>query len=292
MKFGLKNGSTSNRLRRALAFALAVACFGTASESLDAKPAEDAAAKGRAVAAPKKPLPARPKAKTKAKIRTAPKHRHRAPRSRVPLQTAPPGTPAAKYAALGAKACHDELTRRGVAYRVERSAPGVGIPIRFTGKVAGVLFRSDLPDKQRAGCPWEVFDCRLALSVYDFAQLLRRRDVVEVRIFSAWRPPSKQQKPTVLKRHPGALAVDVRSLRKENGEELVVLDHFEGRLGAKVCDSDRQPKTPQGRELLAIVCEASQGHFFNSILTPNYDAEHQNHFHLELTPSVSWFMLR
>ena len=35
-----------------------------------------------------------------------------------------------------------------------------------------------------------------------------------------------------------------------------------------------------------------EAHVFNSILTPNYNPAHKNHFHLELTPDVDWFMLR
>jgi hypothetical protein len=59
-----------------------------------------------------------------------------------------------------------------------------------------------------------------------------------------------------------------------------------------VCESGRNPSHPEGKELLAIACGASEAHLFNSILTPNYDAPHRNHFHLELTPDVGWFMLR
>ena len=45
-------------------------------------------------------------------------------------------------------------------------------------------------------------------------------------------------------------------------------------------------------ELHDLVCAAAEAHVFNSILTPNYNPAHKNHFHLELTPDVDWFMLR
>lgn len=216
----------------------------------------------------------------------------RGSRRNAGLLRAPSNTPAARYAELDAASCHAELRRRNIPFRVEATAPGVKIPIRFTGPVAGVLYRSDLPDKQRAHAPWEVFDCRLALSVADFSAILKRHDVHEVRIFSAWRPPPKRAGSAPARRHPGALAMDVRALKRSSGADLVVLDHFDGRLGEKVCDANRQPESADARELLAIVCEVAGAHVFNSILTPNYDSQHQNHFHLELTPSVSWFMLR
>jgi hypothetical protein len=98
--------------------------------------------------------------------------------------------------------------------------------------------------------------------------------------------------PIVERRHPGALAVDVRSFRKASGEELVVLDHFARRRGSPVCKTGRPALGAKSEELYAIICAAAEAHIFNSILTPNYDARHKNHFHLELTPGVSWFMVR
>jgi hypothetical protein len=219
--------------------------------------------------------------------------RHRAPVHRGPAPTpGPPNTRAARYGALTAQACLAELGQRGIAFQSVSDAPGVKIPVRLLGPVGGVLYRTDEPDGARRGSPWEVFDCRLVLSLCDFGEILARHEVVEARIFSAWRPPPKNWKGSVGRRHQGGLAVDVRTFRKVNGEELVILNHFEGRIGAPVCKSGREPSHPQGKELLAIACAAADGHLFNSILTPNYDAPHRNHFHLELTPDVGWFMLR
>jgi hypothetical protein len=76
---------------------------------------------------------------------------------------------------------------------------------------------------------------------------------------------------------------------------LSVLKDFHGRLGSTQCTSVAPPPAPDdrgARELHALVCEAAQARIFNSILTPNYNPEHRNHFHLELTPDVDWFMLR
>ena len=97
------------------------------------------------------------------------------------------------------------------------------------------------------------------------------------------------------RRHQGALAIDVRELRKDTGEVLNVLKDFHGKLGAAQCTSGAPPPapdTPEARELHDLVCAASEAHIFNSVLTPNYNPAHQNHFHLELTPDVDWFMLR
>jgi len=226
------------------------------------------------------------------KKRTAVRHRapstHRGPAPAL----GPPGTRAARYGALTPAECLSELGRRGISFKSEAHALGVRIPVRLLGPVGGVVYRTDEPDAARRASPWEVFDCRLVLSLCDFGEILAKHEVVEARIFSAWRPPPKRWKGSVGRRHQGGLAVDVRSFRKASGEELVILQHFEGRMGASVCESGREPSRPEGKELLSIACGAAAAHLFNSILTPNYDVPHKNHFHLELTPDVGWFMLR
>ena len=226
-------------------------------------------------------------------------HRHAPARpahgKSIPLQHAP-GSRAEAYAALGSDACLAELDRRHIAFSREEPKRGVKIPIRLSGRVGGVLYRTDYPDSERPSVPWEVFDCRLVLSLDDFSELLRRHSVAEVRIFSAWRPPPKSWPMSDwARRHQGALAVDVRELRKDTGEVLNVLRDFHGKLGSPQCTAAAPPAAPdsaEARELHALVCETSEAHVFNSILTPNYNPEHKNHFHLELTPDVDWFMLR
>jgi hypothetical protein len=247
-----------------------------------------------------KPTKARkPSAPTKAHRPSSKLHRHLPLRlahgKPIPLQHAP-GSRAEAYAALSADACVAELNQRHVPFTREAAKPGVEIPVRLTSKVGGVLYRTDYPDTERPSVPWEVFDCRLVLSLDDFSVILREHSVSEVRIFSAWRPPAKSWpigEPG--RRHQGALAVDVRELRKDSGEVLNVLRDFHGKLGSTQCTPAAPPPaldSPEARELHAVVCEAAEAHVFNSILTPNYNPEHRNHFHLELTPDVDWFMLR
>ena len=232
--------------------------------------------------------------------RPAPKaHRqapHRTPRAKaIPLQHAP-GSHAEAYAALAPDACLAALNERHIPYSREESKRGVKIPVRLTGRVGGVLFRTDFPDSERSSVPWEIFDCRLVLSLDDWSETLRAHSIAEVRIFSAWRPPAKSWPMEEWgRRHQGALAVDVRELRKDTGEVLNVLDHFHGQLGAPQCTSGAvppSPDTPEARELHDLVCAASEARIFNSILTPNYNSAHRNHFHLEVTPDVDWFVLR
>jgi hypothetical protein len=204
----------------------------------------------------------------------------------------PPNSPAIRYAALDSAACLLELKRRGIAFREESHAPGVSIPVRLLGPLSGVVYRTDQSDRERKTSPWEVYDCRLLLSLADFSQILSAHGVSEVRIFSAYRPPSRHHEEQPSKRHQAALAVDVRTLRKASGEELSVLGDFEQKLGRDPCSEADEPLRPAGKELKTIACEAARAHLFNSILTPNFDDRHRNHFHLEVAPGKAWFLLR
>jgi hypothetical protein len=228
-----------------------------------------------------------------------PKPRHPKPhaRSTKPIKLShAPGSRAEVYAALSPAACLAQLTERGISFTREPPTRGVEIPVRVSGKVGGVLYRTDFPDHERGKVPWEIFDCRLLLSLDDFGEVLRAHSIVEARIFSCWRPPAKSWPMNEWgKRHEGALAVDVRELRKDNGEALNILDQFNGRVGATLCGEGAtppSPDSPEAKELHEIACAAADSHLFNSVLTPNYNPPHKNHFHLELTPDVDWFMVR
>jgi len=210
--------------------------------------------------------------------------------------------PSSRYAAMAAPACLAELKRRGIAFSPVKSAPGVLAPVRLPKDVGGVVYRTEAPAHLRPKNPYDVFDCRLVLALSDFSKVLRAHDVDLVLIFSAWRPPGKKwPKGKLGTRHPGALAIDARRFGKKlaPGQTervwLDVEDDFNGTLGAPVCGAEAaapSPATTEAKELRSIACEAADQHFFTSILTPNYNREHNNHFHLEVTPGVRWYLVR
>ncbi|MSP26313.1 MAG: hypothetical protein EXR75_14385 [Myxococcales bacterium] len=93
-----------------------------------------------------------------------------------------------------------------------------------------------------------------------------------------WAPPGT--------RHPAGLAIDLGALRKRDGTWLSVAQHFDGQLGAPTCGPRSEPPAHEaGRELWAIVCEAQQEGLFTFVLTPNYDVDHADHFHMEIKGS-------
>lgn len=206
---------------------------------------------------------------------------------------------ATRYAAMDAPTCTAELGRRGIAFTRVTGTPGVRIPVRLPADVGGVVYRTDAPLHVRQTGPHDVFDCRLVLALSDFSGVLKAHDVEEVRIFSAWRP-GKVADEAEGTRHTGGLAVDVARFGKKlvAGEQertwLVVDRDFHGRIGAEPCGKAAAPPFPatrESREIRSIACEAADQHFFTAILTPNYDRAHRNHFHMEVTPDVRWYLV-
>jgi hypothetical protein len=199
----------------------------------------------------------------------------------------PERSPVLGYAALDRDACEAELVKRAIAFTRAEETPGVRAPIRLKGPLHGVAVHSPLPPAQRAKSRADLVDCRLALSLDDFAATLAARGIVEVIHQSAYR--SKAESGCTVKypgeQHCAALAVDVSSFGKKDGTRLVVERDFHGKIGSLTCATDPAPN-----ELWDIAC-ASAGKQFQVVLTPNWNAEHRNHFHLELTVH-EWVLAR
>lgn len=204
-------------------------------------------------------------------------------------------SPAMRYASLTPASCERELTRRGIAFRKVDAARGVMQPIRLTGPIGGVTYRSQLPERSRATAAIEIIDCRLALSLDDLAAILRSHDVVEAIHYSVYRPPPRRWpsgKPG--KRHGAAMAIDLATLIRKDGTKLDVLRDFHGRRGRRPCGdgSVLQPKSNEALELRSIVCALIDARVFHIALTPGFNRRHENHLHLELSTSAKWFYVR
>jgi hypothetical protein len=100
---------------------------------------------------------------------------------------------------------------------------------------------------------------------------------------TTWAPPGT--------RHPAGLAIDVGVLHQRSGRWINIGAKFHGVIGDKTCgDGARSPEDADARELRAIVCEGAALGIFTYVLTPNYNAAHADHFHMEVKPGVRWFL--
>lgn len=115
------------------------------------------------------------------------------------------------------------------------------------------------------------------------AQKLRAAALLDEKPHGKWAPPGT--------RHPAGLAIDVGALIKRDGSVLSVASHFRGKIGERTCGLGAPvPESAGARELREIVCGAREAGVFTYALTPNYDAPHADHFHLEIKPGVAWFL--
>jgi hypothetical protein len=207
----------------------------------------------------------------------------------VPETSRAPG-----YAALDRDACEAELQSRHVDFARAEDTAGVRAPIRLKGPLHGVSIHSMLPATARPRSHAELVDCRLALSLDDFAAAIAERGIVEVRTLSAYR--TRTESGCTFKydgeQHCAALAVDVGSFKRRDGTVLNVERDFHGRIGTLTCRGDTHPtpETPAAKELWEIACNAA-GKSFLVVLTPNWNTEHRNHLHLELT-THDWVLVR
>lgn len=202
-------------------------------------------------------------------------------------------TAAYRYAQLSRTECEAELKVRKIQYKRD-PARGVLLGVRLTGPLGGILFRGEGTDQERARSPHEIVDCRLVLALDDASETLREHDIVEVRHFSMYRlPPASWPMNKPATRHLGAVAIDTGRFLKKDGSVLDVDRHFHGAIGAKTCGpgAGPRPATKEALELRAILCKLAARRLFNVVLTPNYNAPHKNHFHLEVTEGKKWFLV-
>ena len=203
------------------------------------------------------------------------------------------GTPAYRYGQMTAAECEAELVTRAIPFTAEPSR-GVLSGVRLTGPLHGVTFRTSQSEERRATSHWEIGDCRLVLALDDMAEVLEAHGIIEVIHYSMYRPPSKSwpdDKPAT--RHAGALALDAGRFIDRDGVVYDVNDDFSGRIGARTCGPKAKPRKPTAKALTlrALLCETIAKRLFNVVLTPNHNRPHKNHFHLEITAGVSWFIV-
>ncbi|MBX3187269.1 MAG: hypothetical protein KF819_09645 [Labilithrix sp.] len=202
--------------------------------------------------------------------------------------------PGTRYASLSGDECEAELSAREIAHEALAPRRGISAPVRLRGRLSGVGFRTLWPRAERARTSYEIYDCRLVLALDDFAKLLRARGVVDVMLFSAYRPPPAGWSEPVGLRHEGGLAIDIGYFGKEDGTALNVEWDFNPRPRERICAPGPPPRdaTPASLELRRIACEAASSKLFHLALTPAYDHVHRDHFHLEVTPGKSDFVAR
>ena len=192
------------------------------------------------------------------------------------------GLPAARAETVGAPdpasgaACLRALDALGVASKKAKRR-GIDVAVEVRGRLGGVEYRS------YGGSGPLVIDCSLAFSLARAGELMRAHDIDRVSFSSAYQRRNIRgtNRPS---RHSFGLAIDLHTFFLRGGERVaaVKLDYEQG-LGEQA-DCMGDPLTELGALLRAVDCQISRSGLFRIVLTPDYDGDHYNHFHLEALP--------
>jgi hypothetical protein len=208
-----------------------------------------------------------------------------------------------------APGCLDRLSALGVAHeRVE--ARGVVDAVELRGRLNGVLIANGTSQNPAR----DPIACEFVETLFSFASLLEERGFDRIgtlgsycyRCCCAWSEsnfcrgnddPEPECGASGFSNHSWGRAIDVRYLYKTDGPVYDVEDpaHFAAWSSAsQTCGAALAAQTGPSRELYELVCEASARRLFSTVLTPNYNAAHRNHFHLDIGESgePSGFVVR
>ncbi len=177
---------------------------------------------------------------------------------------------------------HLDYTRgpvsQGIADPVTVTMPLNGMPFRYTG--------STTPRTKT------LMDCTLAKSLAEAAPIWKAHDVVEVADYGIYNyrciggtgtPPNC---PSGMSQHAYAKAIDLVAFKTRDGATYTVETDFVIDPDGKTCTAATEP----GKDawLHQVICELKAHDVWNIVLTPNYNADHRDHFHVDLTPNADY----
>ena len=122
--------------------------------------------------------------------------------------------------------------------------------------------------------------CEMALALVELGFLLQSKSAIEVAHIGTYNCRVISGTDT-LSEHSFAHAIDLGGFTLDGGQYLSVLDHWE--------DGVAEPVTFEGQWLEDLTDQRYEQGIFNIILTPEYNAAHDNHFHVDLTPGASFY---
>lgn len=162
--------------------------------------------------------------------------------------------------------------------------PGVADPVTVRMPLNGLPYRAIGASAPRA----TLFgDCTLIRSLAEAAPILRARGVVEVTDYGVYNyrcigggtPPNC---PRGLSQHAHATAIDLAGVTRDDGSYASVNDDWVTDPADDTCTAATEPGADAF--LHEMICALKAARVWTIVLTPNYNADHRNHFHVDLTP--------
>ena len=168
---------------------------------------------------------------------------------------------------------------RGMKVRFKRLRKkrykGMATPIRVYGRrLGGVRY------KARYGRKKMIMDCRLALALKLAGPVFKANGIRTVvhGDFYRWRRVAGSGR---LSRHALGLAIDAYAFINAKGRKIAVKGDYEKNLATRrSCEGFA--KTWKGRALRGLACDLDASGLFETVLTPDYDHGHRDHFHISV----------
>lgn len=168
--------------------------------------------------------------------------------------------------------CLAALDEAEVPYELvdEELRTPIPTPVRILGAVNEVEFEMVRDDREL------IISCEMAARLPLLTRIARRQRVRSMSILSAHRVRPQQSF------HRMGMALDIFSFGTNRGT-LSVNDDFVETPSHTTCDAP-EPDDWKAAALLRIACDLAESRRFNSVLTPNYNDGHRNHFHVDIRP--------
>jgi hypothetical protein len=194
--------------------------------------------------------------------------------------------PGAVYAGP-ALTCQQQLQQLNVNFAAGPAGPGVADPVTVQTPLNGVIF-----NRNAGAQPTQLYvDCSFALALHRATAGMIARGIDAVAHFGTYnyRCIGNQGTPpncTIgLDQHAYATAIDFASF-SGGGTTYSVLDDWVIDGGGDTCTA--ATSSDKDALLHGLACSWFGAGIFNIILTPNYNADHRNHFHVDLTPGAAF----
>lgn len=196
----------------------------------------------------------------------------------------------------GKSVCLQRLDAAGIAWE-PTVARGVEEAVFVKSAINGIRFTKDDTDAPAD----DPMACSFVLTLMKFADYLKTKGVVQVgtlgsycyRCCCAWSPTNDCRSPTDpepdcgqngYSNHSWGRAIDVRYIVLASGVRYDIDDPKQWVAGSSstTCTSGLAKQTGVSKVLYGMACDVASRGIFDTILTPNYNADHRNHWHMDI----------
>ena len=185
----------------------------------------------------------------------------------------------AEWSIRAQEECYAALREAGVPFRPAPSPSRiVPSPVEVLGPVEGVWWRMTHEERPL------LTSCEMALRLPALMRVLKEHGVHGVEILSSYRNHP------VTSFHTMGLALDLNRFWTDEGW-LSVFSHYQETPMQETCRGPARGDA-RARRLRAMACDLVETRLLSSVLTPNYNEGHRDHFHIDARPNDPRIFLR